>query len=82
MGRWPDVSITEARRRKADAVSAIARGDDPWLKRAEVKRRRHGITLDQVFEQWMRIASTDNVTEGGHYDWSGTDHRLPVGLAT
>ncbi len=52
LGRWPDVSIAEARRRKADAVSSIARGEDPWLKRAEVKRRRHGITLDQVFEQW------------------------------
>lgn len=52
LGRWPDVSISEARRRKADAVSAISRGDDPWKKRTEAKRRRHGITLDQVFEQW------------------------------
>ena len=25
LGRWPDVSISEARRRKADAVSAISK---------------------------------------------------------
>lgn len=53
LGRWPDVSISEARSRKADAVSAIGRGEDPWEKRAEAKRRRHGTTLDQVFQQWI-----------------------------
>ena len=51
-GRWPGISIAEAHRRKADAVSAIAKSEDSWLGRAEDKRRRHGITLDQVFEQW------------------------------
>ncbi len=52
IGSWPDVSIAEARSRKAEIVSAISKGEDPWLKPAEVKRRRHCITLDQVFEQW------------------------------
>lgn len=53
LGRWPDVSIAEARSRKADAVSAISKGVDPWQQRAEAKRRRYGITLDQVFQQWV-----------------------------
>lgn len=52
LGPWPDVSIAEARTRKSEIVSAISRREDPWQKRAEIKRRRHGITLDQVFEQW------------------------------
>jgi integrase len=52
LGPWPDVSITEARSRKAEIVSNISKGEDPWQKRAEIKRRRVGVTLDHVFEQW------------------------------
>lgn len=52
LGRWPDVTIAEARARKSEFVSQIARGEDPWKKRAEARRRRYGITLDEVFEQW------------------------------
>ena len=52
LGRWPDVSVADARRRKAEAVAAVATGDDPWHKRQEARRRRAGITLDQVFDEW------------------------------
>lgn len=53
LGRWPDVTIADARRRKAEAVAAVATGDDPWYKRQEARRRRDGITLDQVFDEWV-----------------------------
>lgn len=52
IGPWPDISIAEARTRKAAIISAISKGEDPWQKRAEIKRRREGITLDTLFEQW------------------------------
>ena len=52
LGPWPDVSIPEARVRKAEIVSRISKGEDPWQKRAEIKRRRYGVTLDVVFEEW------------------------------
>ena len=51
-GPWPNVSIAEARVRKAEIVSAISKGEDPWQKRVEIKRRRTGVTLDEVLEQW------------------------------
>ena len=50
LGRCPDVSIAAARQRKADAVAAISGGQDPWRERRESQRRRHGITLDVVFD--------------------------------
>ena len=52
LGPWPDVSIPEARARKADIVSRVSTGEDPWQKRAEIKRRRYGVTLDAVFDEW------------------------------
>ena len=58
LGPWPDVSIPEARVRKAEIVSRISKGEDPWQKRAEIKRRRYGVTLNEVFDQWA--------TEVGH----------------
>ncbi len=53
LGRWPDVSVAEARHRKAAAVSDIAKGNDPWYQRQEVRRRRDGVTLNQVFNEWV-----------------------------
>ena len=53
LGRWPDVSIAEARNRKAQVVAQVANGEDPWRTRAEIKRRRYGITLNEVFEHWV-----------------------------
>ena len=37
LGRWTDVTIADARRRKAEAVAAVASGDDPWHKRQEAR---------------------------------------------
>ena len=40
LGRWPDVSIGEACKRKNAIVASISEGVDPWQKRAEERRRK------------------------------------------
>ena len=49
LGRWPDVTIAEARKRKGAIVVSISDGEDPWQKRAEDLRRKPGITLNDAF---------------------------------
>ena len=34
LGRWPDVTIAEARKRKSAIVVSILDGEDPWRKRS------------------------------------------------
>lgn len=62
LGPWPDVTIAEARSRKAELVSLISRGEDPWKKRAEARRRRYGITLTEVFDQWATDVGSNKRT--------------------
>jgi integrase len=62
LGRWPDVTVVEARRRKATAVANIANGVDPWQQRAAARRRRQGITLDEVFAEWAAEIGSEKRT--------------------
>jgi hypothetical protein len=52
LGRWPDVTIAEARKRKGAIVVTISRGEDPWHKRAEALPQT-GTTLDEAFAEWL-----------------------------
>jgi integrase len=95
LGRWPDVSIAAARQRKADAVAAISGGQDPWRERKESQRRRHGITLDVVFEEWGDAYGKEKRTwvqdelryrmniKGGHRfkfgKWKDRTHKTGIG---
>ena len=95
LGRWPDVSIAEARKRKAEIVVSIFKGDDPWQKRTEARRRRLGITLNEVFIEWLETVAIDKRTRdqdelryamnirGGHQfifgQWKGRTHKTGIG---
>lgn len=95
LGRWPDVSIGEARKRKADAVAAISLGTDPWRERQEIKRRRPGITLDEVFAEWLEVQGKEKRSweqdairyrmniQGGHRfrfgKWKNRTHKTGIG---
>ena len=95
LGRWPDVTIADARRRKTAVVSSISNGEDPWRKRAEERRRNPGITLDEAFAEWLETAARDKRTRdqdelryamnirGGHRfvlgKWKGRTHKTGIG---
>jgi integrase len=95
LGRWPDVTISEARKRKTAAVSSISNGEDPWRKRAEERGRKSGTTLDEVFGDWLETVAGDKRTcdqdelrysmniKGGHLfvlgKWKGRTHKTGIG---
>ena len=50
LGHWPDLTVEQARRRAAEVIGAIARGENP----AEAKRAaRAEMTLEQLFNLWL-----------------------------
>jgi hypothetical protein len=57
LGRWPDVTIADARKRKSAIVVSISDGEDPWEKRAEERRSKPGIPcvirLDLTWIAWL-----------------------------
>jgi integrase len=95
LGRWPDVTIAEARKRKSAIVVSISNGEDPWQKRAEEGRRKPGITLNEAFAEWLKTAAAEKRTRnqdesrygmnvrGGHRfilgRWKGRTHRTGIG---
>ncbi len=95
LGRWPDVTIGEARKRKSAIVASISDGGDPWQRRAEERRRKPGTTLDETFAEWLETVARDKRTRdqdelryamnirGGHRfvlgKWKGRTHKTGIG---
>ena len=95
LGRWPDVTIAEARKRKGAIVASILDGEDPWRKRTEGRSRCSGATLDAVFAEWISTAASEKRTRdqdelryamnirGGHRfvlgKWKGRTHKTGIG---
>jgi integrase len=95
LGRWPDLSIIEARKRKSAIVVSISDGEDPWRKRAAERRRKPGITLNDAFAEWLETAADqkrsrhqdklryDMNIRGGHQfilgKWKGRTHKTGIG---
>ena len=95
LGRWPDVTIADARKRKSAIVVSISDGVDPWEKRAEDRRRKPGITLNDAFAEWLETAADqkrsrdqdelryDMNIRGGHQfilgKWKGRTHKTGIG---
>lgn len=95
LGRWPDLSIIEARKRKSAIVVSISDGEDPWRKRAAERRRKPGITLNDAFAEWLETAADqkrsrhqdklryDMNIRGGHQfilgKWKGRTHKTEIG---
>ena len=95
LGRWPDVTIADARKRKSAIVVSISDGVDPWEKRAEDRRRKPRITLNDAFAEWLEAAADqkrsrdqdelryDMNIRGGHQfilgKWKGRTHKTGIG---
>ena len=94
LGRWPDVTIADARKRKSAIVVSIADGEDPWKDRVEERRRRPGVTLNDAFAEWLDTANQKRSRDqdelryamnirGGHRfilgKWKGRTHKTGIG---
>ncbi len=51
LGRWPDVTISEARQRAAEARKSVRDGIDPISERQAQRRRSKRLTVEQAIEQ-------------------------------
>jgi len=95
LGRWPDVTIADARKRKSVIVVSISDGVDPWRQRAEERRRKSGLTLNDAFAEWLETAASEKRTRDQdqlRYDmnirggrkfvlgkWKGRIHKTGIG---
>lgn len=51
LGRWPDVSIGEARERASEARRTLRDGNDPIKERARLRQRIEELTVEDAIEQ-------------------------------
>ena len=95
LGRWPDVTIGEARKRKSAIVASISDGGNPWQERAEERRRKAGSTLNEAFSEWLETVACNKRTRdqdelryamnirGGHRfvfgKWKGRTNKTGIG---
>lgn len=69
LGRWPDVSIAEARERAADARKQVREGIDPLLERAKAKQVPGVVTLKQAVEGCFEAKKAELKNEGANGRW-------------
>lgn len=69
LGRWPDVSIAEAREKAADARKQVRDGIDPVLERTKVKRAPGAITLSQAVEGCFEAKKAELKNDGANGRW-------------
>jgi integrase len=69
LGRWPDVSIAEAREKAASARRQVRDGVDPVLERAKMKRAPGIITLTQAVEGCFEAKKSELKNEGANGRW-------------
>lgn len=65
VGRYPDLTVEQARKETLKLLSSIATGGDPVAEKQEAKRR--GITVAQAFEDFL--AARKNLKEKTLYDY-------------
>lgn len=69
LGRWPDVSIAEARD-KADAARRMARdGKDPLFEKAKVKRAAKPLTVREAIDDCFEARKAELKGEGKNGKW-------------
>lgn len=69
LGRWPDVSIAEAREKAANARKQVRDGIDPVLERTKVKRAPGAITLTQAVEGCFDAKKAELKNDGANGRW-------------
>lgn len=69
LGRWPDVSIAEARTRAEEARRALRDGADPIFERQKAKRVRKPLTLKEAIEGCFEARKAELKGEGEAGRW-------------
>lgn len=64
VGHWPDITQVEARRRAAEILAAMRRGEDP--REAERAKRARSTTLDQALDLQLEGRGLSPRTEEGY----------------
>jgi integrase len=69
LGRWPDVSIAEARERAADARKQLRDGLDPIEERAKQKYKPKRLTVAEAIEDCFRARQAELKNDGQAGRW-------------
>lgn len=69
LGRWPDVSIAEARERAADARKQVRDGIDPLLERTKAKQAPGVVTLKEAVDGCFEAKKAELKNEGANGRW-------------
>lgn len=69
LGRWPDVSISEARERAAAARKQVRDGIDPVLERTKRKHAPGAITLAETVQGCFEAKKAELKNEGANGRW-------------
>ncbi len=79
LGRWPDVSIAEARERAGEARRQLRDGNDPILDRVKSRRSSKPMTLKEVIESCFDARKAELKRDGEAGRWLSplTLHVIP-----
>jgi integrase len=79
LGRWPDVSIAEARERAANARQTLRDGVDPIQARAKSKRVAKRLTLKEAIEGCYKAKQAELKNDGTAGRWMSplSSHIIP-----
>ena len=69
LGRWPDVSILEARQRAAEARKAVRDGIDPIAERQVQRRKSKRLTVEEAIEQCFAARQAELKNDGQAGRW-------------
>lgn len=79
LGRWPDVSIAEARERAAEARKTARGGNDPINARAQTKRTVKRLTLKEAINTCYKAKQAELKGDGSAGRWMSplSSHIIP-----
>lgn len=69
LGRWPDVSLAEARQRASDARRSIRDGDDPIAVRQIARKRHKRLTVQEAINQCFEARQAELKHDGQAGRW-------------
>ncbi|MFU7529315.1 tyrosine-type recombinase/integrase [Qipengyuania sp. ASV99] len=69
LGRWPDVSIAEARERAAEARKVLRDGLDPIAERGKSKHKPHRLTVKEAIEGCFEARKAELKRDGDAGRW-------------
>jgi integrase len=80
LGRWPDVSIAEARESAAEARKQLRTGNDPIATRAKAKEKMHRLTVKEAIESCFEARKAELKADGEAGRWMSplSSHVLPL----